>query len=63
MSEQMEKVLLEIRNNPNATQPTLAKKTGIGKTMIQKYIADLKNNGYIKRVGSNKAGYWKVIEQ
>ena len=63
MSEQMEKVLVEIRNNPNATQPTLAKKTGIGKSMIQKYISDLKNNGYIQRIGSNKTGYWRVVEQ
>ena len=42
MNEQMEKVLLEIRNNPNITQPQLVKIMNIGKSMIQRYISNLK---------------------
>ena len=63
MNEQMEKVLLEIRNNPNITQPQLVKIMNIGKSMIQRYISNLKKMGYIARIGSNKSGYWKVVEQ
>lgn len=63
MNEQMEKVLLEIRNNPNITQPQLVKIMNIGKSMIQRYISNLKKMGYIERIGSNKSGYWKVFEQ
>ena len=63
MNEQMEKVLLEIRNNPNITQPQLVKIMNIGKSMIQRYISNLKKMGYIERIGSNKSGYWKVVEQ
>lgn len=63
MNEQMKKVLLEIRNNPNITQPQLVKIMNIGKSMIQRYISNLKKMGYIERIGSNKSGYWKVVEQ
>ena len=53
----------EIRNNPNITQPQLMDIIGIGKTAIQNNIAFLKGNGYIERVGFNKNGYWRVMEQ
>lgn len=62
ISEQTEKILLEIRNNPNVTQPQLATLTGMGKTMVQKHIVVLKEKGIIERIGSNKTGYWKVKE-
>ncbi len=56
------RIVMEIRNNANVTQPQLAVKLGLGKTTIQKYIAALKRHGYIERVGSNKNGYWKVLK-
>ena len=54
------KILLEIRNNPNITQPQLGLKLGFGKTTIQNGISALKKKGYIERIGSNKGGYWKI---
>ena len=62
MSEPMHKILLEIRNNPNVTQSQLVSLTGIGKTMVQKYISELKKERTIERVGSNKTGYWKILD-
>ena len=56
-----QRIMEEIRNNPNITQPQLMAIIGIGKTAIQNNIAFLKMNGYIERVGSNKNGYWKAI--
>ena len=58
----MHKILLEIRNNPNVTQSQLVSLTGIGKTMVQKYISELKKERTIERVGSNKTGYWKILD-
>lgn len=55
-------ILAEIRNNPNITKPRLAEKLKLGKTTIDKGISVLKKYGYIKRVGSNKSGYWKVLK-
>ena len=56
------KILLEIRNNPNITQPQLSLKLGFGKTTIQNCISVLKKKEYIERIGSNKDGYWRVID-
>ncbi len=55
------KVLTEIRNNPNITKQQLMIKCGLGKTSIDNIIRVLKDKGYIKRIGSNKTGYWEVL--
>ncbi len=57
-----ERLLQELRNNPNLTQPQLASVMGLGKSAIQNNISFLKKNGYIERVGANKRGYWRIIE-
>ena len=62
LNETQKKVLLEIRNNPDITQPQLVFRIGLGKTTIQNVISLLKERGYISRVGSNKKGYWNVKE-
>ena len=56
-----QRIVEEIRNNPNITQPQLMSIIGIGRTAIQNNITFLREKGYIERVGSNKNGYWKVL--
>lgn len=56
-----QRIMEEIRNNPNITQPQLMSIIGIGRTAIQNNITFLRENGYIERVGSNKNGYWRVL--
>ena len=60
LSKTRERILLEMRNNPNITQAQLAIIIGISNTSIENNISFLKKNGYIKRIGSNKTGYWEV---
>lgn len=55
------KVLSEIIDNPNITKPELEKLVGVGKTTIDNAISILKERNIIKRVGSNKRGYWEVL--
>ena len=55
-------ILAEIRNNPNITKVQISHNLGLGKTIIDKGIAVLKEKRIIKRVGSNKNGYWQVRE-
>ena len=62
LNDRRKKILEEIRNNPNVTQAQLSKIIGIGLTAIENNIRFLKENGYIKRKGSNKTCYWKVNE-
>jgi len=61
LSQTQQKILNEIRNNPNITQPQLAHAISLGETTVYKGIAHLKKDGFIERVGSNKDGYWKVL--
>lgn len=57
------KVLNEMRNNPNITKAQLAQKLNLGKTSIDKAISVLKKCNYIRRRGSNKTGYWEILEE
>ena len=55
-------ILGEIRNNPNITKKQLQEKLGLGKSTVDLGIKALRENGIIERIGSNKTGYWKIIE-
>lgn len=55
-------IILEMRNNPNITIRELSVILEISETSVSNNISYLKNNGYIKRIGSMKSGYWKIIE-
>lgn len=55
-------ILSEMRHNPNITKAELEIIIGISDTAIDNNIRYLKNNGYLERIGSNKGGYWKVVE-
>ena len=55
-------ILSEMRHNPNITKAELKIIIGISDTAIDNNIRYLKNNGYLERIGSNKDGYWKVVD-
>ena len=55
-------VLIEIKNNPHLSQPEIAIRLSLSERTIQSSIKNLKDAGIIERVGSNKTGYWKIIE-
>ena len=54
------KILQIIIENPNITQVNIAKEIDTTTKTVQRAIAKLKNNEIIKRVGSNKKGYWEI---
>lgn len=56
------KVLVEIINNPNITRSELANNCNLTDNYIYKILTFLKEEKYIKRVGSKKTGYWKVLK-
>ena len=55
------KILEVIRNNPNITKKQIQEKIGKSKTTVDNGISFLKENGIIEHIGSNKAGYWNVL--
>lgn len=54
-------VLSCIIESPNATSEAIGTTLGISGRMVRTYISTLKELNIIERVGSNKAGYWKLL--
>lgn len=60
LTKMQERILNELRNNPNLTRSQLKVLLGVGETSVYKGMLILKERGIIERVGANKNGYWKV---
>ena len=57
-----EKILDEIRRDRYVTQKQLAERLQIGFYTVKEYMTKLKKKERIKRVGSDRSGYWEVIK-
>lgn len=56
------RILLLIRENPKISADTMSKKLGnITKSGVKYNLKKLKNKSIIKRIGTDKGGYWKII--
>jgi fido (protein-threonine AMPylation protein)/biotin operon repressor len=55
-------ILQHLKQNPKVNYSELADKTGYSTATIKRHIQDLKKMGIIERIGSDKTGYWKIIE-
>lgn len=55
-----ERILKLLQENPKHTTKTLSEAIGITPKGIEKQLSKLKSQGRITRVGSTKAGSWKV---
>ena len=62
LNRSQERIVSEIRNNPNATTYQLSVLVGISGKGIEKNLSILKKEKVIERVGSKKTGYWKIAE-
>ena len=56
-------VLATLKKKARITKVELQKETSFGKSTIDRAIKALKEKGLIERVGSNKTGYWKIINK
>jgi len=56
-------ILQHLKQNPKANYSELADKIGCSTATIKRHIQELKKTGIIERIGSDKTGYWKIIEQ
>jgi len=60
ISERQKEILKLILDNPKISRKELSLKIKINQSAIQKHLKKLKEKGIIKRIGSDKGGYWKV---
>lgn len=63
LSETEKKVYLILKENPNIIQKQLAQEVNYTEQYIRKIIKILKDKGMIERIGSDKNGYWQIIDQ
>ncbi len=56
-------ILSIIQKNSKITINEIAKKLGISKSTILRDIKKLKTNNKLRRIGSEKKGYWEIIEK
>ena len=63
LSEKEKKILEIIEKKHNITQNELAKKLQTTDKTIKRYMDKLKESRIIERVGSKKAGYWKINKE
>ncbi len=54
-------VLRALRANGRATAPGIAELFGVSESTVRRSFRKLRELGLIDRVGSNKAGYWRLL--
>ena len=56
-----EKILLLIKHDGSISMSKIGEKLGIKRDTVKEYIARLKKNNKIRRVGKTRAGHWEVV--
>lgn len=62
LNEVSGKILILLRANPRATAQKMAQALGVTDKTIKRHLKELREQGRLKRVGSDKAGHWEVTE-
>ena len=55
------KIIEQISNNSRVTMTDLANLTGYSRRWVAQTIKRLQEQNIIKRIGSDKSGYWEII--
>ena len=55
-------LLSVLKKSPSMTNADLAVASRKSERTISRLLAALKNKKWIQRIGSNKTGYWKVVQ-
>ena len=63
ISESQEKILGLLMMHPNYTISDLVYESKLSDSYVRRIIKELKEKGLIKRVGSNKTGYWSTPKE
>lgn len=52
-----------VKQNKNITATEISERLNISLSTAKRKIKELKEKGIVERIGSDKTGYWKIIEQ
>lgn len=62
VNELSRRILVMLRDNPRATASVMASALQVSESTVKRHLKKLREQGRLTRVGSDKAGYWVVIE-
>jgi ATP-dependent DNA helicase RecG len=62
LGETLAGIVQSMLDNPKVTLTRMVESLGISTTAVEKNIAFLKSQGYIRRVGPAKGGHWEVLK-
>lgn len=63
LTEKETELLNLLEEDPGYSYKDLSEKLHLSRKTISLYIKNLKDLGYVKRIGSKRTGYWKLKEQ
>ena len=52
-----------IKQNKNITAIEISERLNLSLSTVKRKIKNLKEQGIIERIGSDKTGYWKIVER
>jgi predicted HTH transcriptional regulator len=56
-----DKILEMMKENPKISAKAMAEILQLTPRAVEKQIADLKTQGFVKRVGERKGGHWEIM--
>ncbi len=56
-------ILALISENPGYTSAAMAKKLSLSRKTVSQRLKNLKEKGLIERIGSDRRGYWKILNK
>ena len=56
-------IIKQIQGNPKATYADIANATGYSRSWVAKTVKRLQEQGITGRIGSDKTGYWEIINK
>jgi ATP-dependent DNA helicase RecG len=62
LSQNQIKIIKALKLNPYITQKELSKLLGINEKNVRNNMALLKSKDYLRRIGSDRKGYWEILE-
>ncbi len=52
-----------MKQDKHLTAKEMSERLGISLSTVRRKIKELRDNGKIERIGSDKSGYWKILKQ
>ena len=63
LTEKQKNILKLIGKNPIISRKALSDKLNINPSAVQKHLQKLKTQDFLRRIGPDRGGYWKIVDK